>query len=207
MKKILIISSFSLIFLLILFSVATLYLSFFKVKPVTLDINKKIEEKLSQIVLVPKGITRPDYTSDLASYKWEMETREKEVVAVELFYTPSYLRSQGEIIAVLRMVEGGDPSIFVKSLPALIKDQNSLKLTEDPKNTEPETPQGASFKKIKLGVHETNLQTIYIEWELSKNEISQDLTDDYRKLEKYPPSIFKVLYFLPQFFVDLFSGA
>ena len=207
MKRIFIITSFFILIILFLFVSLVIYLSFFKVKPTVLEINRKIEDKLSKVVLVPKGIARPSYTADSASYRWEMETREKEVVAVELVYTPSFLKSQEKIIAFLRMVEGGDPSIFVKSLPALVKDQDSLKLAQDPKDANPSTPQGASFKKISLGIYETNQQTIQVEWEYAKSEIDEDLNSNYKKLEKYPPSLFKFLYFLPQFFVDIFSGA
>jgi len=204
-----IIFSLALVSLLLVITLISLaiYISFFKIKPITLSINNKIEDKLSKIVYVPKGVARPAYNTDSTTYKWEMETNQKEVAAVELSYTPSFLKSQEKIYVNLKMGEHGDPSIFDKSLPALINDEYSLKSSIDPKNSNPQTPPGAIFEKIGLQIEDKKGKAVSIEWQISKKEFGEELANEYKKLEKYPDFIFKFLYFLPQFLIDIFSGA
>lgn len=206
MKKILLFASIAAFLLLIILVSLSIYLSFFKIKPLTQTINNKIEDRLSQVVFIPKGIHRPAHSFNSTSYRWEMETPQKEVVAIDFIYTPAFLKSEENIVATLKMAEGGDPSIFVKSLPALIKDVDSLKVTANPKELNPKPTDNALYKTLSLTFNKAS-QATSIKWEFDKSTMGQNIGTDYNKLEKYPTFILKFLYGLPQFFIDIFSGA
>ncbi len=207
MKKVLIIGSISFSIGFTLLAVAILLFSFLKIKPITKSINSKIETKLQDLVFIPKGVTKTAYTFESTSLVWEMETLQKEFVGVELFFTPGYTKEDRKIIAQLKMVEIGDPSIFEKTLPALIRDQESLQAAYNVKEPNPTASQGAMFSKLSLEINKQKEKATTIEWEFNKSDMDNGLNEEYKKLEKYPKPLLKLLITLPKLIIGLLSGS
>jgi len=205
-KKIVIISVV-LVFVLLIASIAAgIIISFTVVKPTTKAINQKLAEHFAKIVRIPQGILPPNIGFDSTSYSWEMETIEKEVTGVKFSYNPAFVRNQNVILATLEMPERGDASIFNKVLPAVVSDKQSLNSALDIEKANLSANQDAGYSKINLSVKPETKQTIKITWEYDKSKLGNDLSNDYAKLAKYPPSLLGIFYGLPHLIIGLLGG-
>jgi len=185
---------------------AGIVISFTVVKPTTKAINQKLVEHFAKIVRIPQGILPPNVGFDLTSYSWEMETIEKEVTGVKFSYNPVFVRSQNVILATLEMPEGGDVSIFNKVLPAVVADKQSVDSAINVEKANLSANQDAGYSKINLSVKPETKQTVKITWEYDKSKLGNDLSQDYAKLAKYPPSLLRIFYGLPHLIIGLLGG-
>lgn len=206
MKKVIIVSLITAI-IFVLFAVATsIYLAFSVVKPTTETINKQIIKDLSKVIRVPEGIPLPIYGFDETIYFWEMETIAKEVIGVRFKYTPAFGKNEDKIIATLEIAENGDPSIFNKVLSAIITDKQSLLASQDPKMANLSASKDAGYNSIDLAIKENTLQTTKITWEFGKENLSEELSNSYRKLNKYPMFMLRFLFGIPDLIIGLLRG-
>ena len=185
---------------------AAVVLSFTVVKPTTETINQKLTEHFAKIVRIPKGILPPNIGFDSTSYSWEMETIEKEVTGVKFSYNPVFVRNQNVLLATLEIPEGGDVSIFNKVLPAVVSDKQSVDLAINIEKANLSANQDAGYSKINLSVKPETKQTVKITWEYDKSKLGNDLSQDYAKLAKYPPSLLRIFYGLPHLIIGLLGG-
>jgi len=205
-KKIIIIFAAIVIILLISSIAVGIFVSFTIVKPTTEAINQKLAEHFAKIVRIPKGILPPNIGFDLTSYSWEMETVEKEVTGVKFSYNPAFVNNQNVILATLEMPEGGDVSIFNKVLGAVVSDKQSLNSALDIEKANLSANQDAGYSKINLSVKPETKQTVKITWEYDKSKLGNDLSQNYAKLAKYPPSLLRIFYGLPHLIIGLLGG-
>lgn len=194
-KKLLFFLLFVLLGFAILFIWAVIY-GFKVINPTTEEINRGLVKNFSKIVRVPEGIYPQTLTFDETIYVWEMETLQKEVITVRFKYNPAFEKSTNKITATLEMVEGGDASIFVKTLPALISDVQSLQSALDPKKADLAANQNVGYDLIELSLKPSTGQTIRISWDFSKTNVVR-LETQYRKLAKFPTPLLKMIYSLP----------
>ena len=206
MKKFAIIFAAIVAIFLISAIAAGIVISFTVVKPTTKAINQKLVEHFAKIVRIPQGILPPNIGFDLTSYSWEMETIEKEVTGVKFSYNPVFVRSQNVILATLEMPEGGDVSIFNKVLPAVVADKQSVDSAINVEKANLSANQDAGYSKINLSIKPETKQTIKITWEYDKSKLGNDLSQDYAKLAKYPPSLLRIFYGLPHLIIGLLGG-
>lgn len=206
MKKIVITSIIILSTAFIIIITAGIIISFKVIKPTTDSINTDLAKKLSRIVIIPDAIPRPSKSLNETSYSWEMETPQKEVTAIHFFFTPSFFKGQDEITATLEAPENSDLSIFNKVMPAVVSDQQTLQSAQDPLKANLSANQEIGYEEIKLGISQKNNQTEKIIWKFKKSKLDGDLQAKYKKLEKYPTPIFKVLYSIPSVAVSLFKN-
>ena len=206
MKKFAIIFAAIVAIFLISAIAAGIVISFTVVKPTTKAINQKLVEHFAKIVRIPQGILPPNVGFDLTSYSWEMETIEKEVTGVKFSYNPAFVRNQNVILATLEMPEGGDVSIFNKVLGAVVSDKQSLNSALDIEKANLSANQDAGYSKINLSIKPETKQTIKITWEYDKSKLGNDLSQDYAKLAKYPPSLLGIFYGLPHLIIGLLGG-
>ena len=206
MKKFAIIFAAIVAIFLISAIAAGIVISFTVVKPTTKAINQKLVEHFAKIVRIPQGILPPNVGFDLTSYSWEMETIEKEVTGVKFSYNPVFVRSQNVILATLEMPEGGDVSIFNKVLPAVVADKQSVDSAINVEKANLSANQDAGYSKINLSVKPETKQTVKITWEYDKSKLGNDLSQDYAKLAKYPPSLLRIFYGLPHLIIGLLGG-
>ena len=206
MKKFAIIFAAIVAIFLISAIAAGIVISFTVVKPTTKAINQKLVEHFAKIVRIPQGILPPNVGFDLTSYSWEMETIEKEVTGVKFSYNPVFVRSQNVILATLEMPEGGDVSIFNKVLPAVVADKQSVDSAINVEKANLSANQDAGYSKINLSVKPETKQTVKITWEYDKSKLGNDLSQDYAKLAKYPPSLLGIFYGLPHLIIGLLGG-
>ena len=206
MKRLVIISVIFILVFIIASIITAIIISFTVVKPTTEAINQKLAEHFAKIVRIPKGILPPNIGFDLTSYSWEMETIEKEVTGIKFSYNPAFVRNQSVILATLEMPEGGDVSIFNKVLGAVVSDKQSLNSALDIEKANLSANQDAGYSKINLSVKPETKQTIKITWEYDKSKLGNDLSNDYTKLAKYPPSLLGIFYGLPHLIIGLLGG-
>ena len=206
MKKFAIIFAAIVAIFLISAIAAGIVISFTVVKPTTKAINQKLVEHFAKIVRIPQGILPPNVGFDLTSYSWEMETIEKEVTGVKFSYNPVFVRSQNVILATLEMPEGGDVSIFNKVLPAVVADKQSVDSAINVEKANLSANQDAGYSKINLSVKPETKQTVKITWEYDKSKLGNDLSQDYAKLAKYPPSLLRIFDGLPHLIIGLLGG-
>lgn len=203
------IAIFTIIFLIVAFagfSFWAISLGFTKVKPTAISISDKLASNvISKFVRIPEGIQRPAYDYYETGYFWEMETLEKEVTGIKLKYTPSYSAQETDIVVNLEMPEGGDPSIFMKVLPAVIADQNLLMAAQNPLKPELKSFNNELISELEIRTDTKNNQTIAIGWVMKKDKLSQDIKEDYKKLD-YSPWILKTLYDIPSMVIDIFRS-
>lgn len=186
--------------------ITAIVISFTVVKPTADSINQKLTKKFTKIVRIPQGIPPPVRGIDTTSYFWEMETIEKEVTGVRFMYDPAFAPYKRQITAILEMPEGGDPSIFNKVLAAVVADDQTVKSAQDIERANLAANQKAGYSKIDLMIKPETKQVLNISWTFDKNDLEEDLKDDYRKLSKYPKPIFNFLYGLPNLIIGLLSG-
>lgn len=206
MKKIIIIFAAIVIILLISAIAIGIIISFTVVKPTTKAINQKLVEHFAKIVRVPNGILPPNTGFDSTSYSWEMETIEKEVTGVKFSYNPAFANDQNIIVATLEMPEGSDVSIFNKVLGAVVSDKQSLNSALDIEKANLSANQDAGYSKINLSLKPETKQTVKITWEYDKSTLDNDLSQEYTKLAKYPPSLLGIFYGLPHLIIGLLGG-
>lgn len=205
MKKYILISLGIILLLVVLFAIWAVQTSFTRIKPTTEVINQKLASDIFlKIIRIPEGIQRPSYDFEKTAYTWEMETNAGEVTAVNFSYTPAFDKNSKELTAVLEMPEGGDSSIFTKVLPAVIADEQSLKSALDPEKANFGASDRARFSKLALSVNKNN-QTTKIMWTIPKNNLPEDIKEEYSKLN-FDAKTLKKLYSLPGFFIGLFKG-
>lgn len=205
MKKYILISLAAIFVLLILFFVWVVQMSFTKIKPTTEVINQKLaSEVFLKIIRIPEGIQRPSFDFEKTAYMWEMETSAGEVTSVIFSYTPAFDKNSKEITAVLEMPEDGDSSIFTKVLPAVIADEQSLKSALDPEKANFGASEQARFSKLALSINK-NKQTTKIMWTIPKENLPQNIKEEYSKLS-YGAKTLKKLYSLPGFIIGIFKG-
>ena len=123
-----------------------------------------------------------------------------------LYYNPAFVRNQSVILATLEMPEGGDVSIFNKVLGAVVSDKQSLNSALDIEKANLSANQDAGYSKINLSIKPETKQTIKITWEYDKSKLGNDLSQDYAKLAKYPPSLLGIFYGLPHLIIGLLGG-
>lgn len=186
--------------------VASIIISFAVIKPTTESVNQKLSKKFSSIVRIPEGILPPVRGFDTTSYFWEMETIEKEVTGVRFMYDPAFTSDKKQIMAILEMPDGGDPSLFNKVLPAVVADDQTVKSAQDIERANLAANQKAGYSKIDLLVKPQTKQVVKISWTFDKNDLEEDLKKDYQKLSKYPKPVFKFLYGFPHLILGLLAG-
>lgn len=193
-------------FLIIIIVTAwAIYISFSTVKPTTESINKNLLITFGKIVRIPDVIP-PSLDFSQVAYLWEMETLDKEVIEVRFTYTPSYASQDQEITAVLEMTEKGDPSIFDKVLPALIADDQSLNTARDPQRANFGPSERAGYSKLEITKDSRGDKTIKLSWIYQKENLDENLKNDYQKIGTLPDSALKILYGIPGFLVNLVKG-
>lgn len=186
------------------FTAAVIY-SFTSIKPSTEEINKSLAKKFSQVIYIPNGIASPTQTFDETSYSWEMETPQKEIIGVILKHNTAYSRNQQKITLILEMPQGGDPSIFTKVLPAVIKDKQSLESALNPQKANLSANSTVGYENIKLSILPQTNQTVQVTWEFEKSKLEDDLASNYKRLSRLPESQLKFLYSLPHTILGLLS--
>jgi hypothetical protein len=174
-------------------------------KPTTENINRLLAKEFSKVIYIPNGIPSPIQGFYETIYFWEMETPEKEVIGVRLKHNTAFNKDQNKIILTLEKEEKGDPSIFNKVLPAVIADQQSLEAARDPKKANLSANSQAGYNSIKLSVLPDTGQTTQVIWEFDKAKLGDELTNNYKKLEKLPPPLLGFLYTLPHFILSLLA--
>jgi len=204
-KKIVIISTVIIFVVLIFAIVAAVIISFAIIKPTTEEINRKLVEKFTSVVSVPKGILPPAYSFDETNYFWEMETLEHEVTGVKFRFTTAFSKNQNKLQATLEMPEGSDVSLFNKVLPAIITDKQSLDSALDVEKANLSANEKAGYSQIKISVIPQTKQAAQINWEFEKNSLGDDLLNLYSKLN-YPEPLLKFLYGIPHLIFSLLSG-
>lgn len=205
MKKI-IWFSFTIFFLLLIsLSIILTVVSFKTIRPTTALINQNLADSLNRIVRIPKNIALPFQTFEDSTYFWEMETLDKEVIGVMFKYTTGFSKKQKEIEVELAMADMGDPSIFVKVLPAIISDEQSRVSAQDPTHANLGANSQSGYKSISLTVLPTSNQTIKISWRFDKTHFDKN-QDLYQKLNSFPESLLKFLYSLPNFIIGLLGA-
>lgn len=204
-KKIVI--SVSLLFLvLILFPIVAVIYSFAVVKPTTDAINKNLAKYFGKIVYIPEGIPPPIQGFDEIIYFWEMETPAREVTPVRFKYNTGFPKNQHTIQAILELPEGNDPSIFNKVMPAVIADRESLESARDPQKANLGANQQAGYSALNLALTPTTNQTVKIIWNFEKRAFDEETQKLYRKLEKLPEFLTRILFTLPSFTISLFGA-
>lgn len=206
MKKIIIISTIIFVLVTILILVAIVVISFKEIKPTVDSINSDLAKKFTNIVYIPDGIPGPAKMLGETLYSWEMETPQKEVTAVQFSFTPAFFRDQDEIVATLTAPENSDLSIFNKVMPAVVSDQQALRSAQDPLKASLAANPQIGYEELKLGVSQKNGQTEKIIWKFKKSNLNEELITKYKKLEKYPTPILKILYSVPSLVVSLFKS-
>lgn len=205
-KKIIILLTFLLILCLALL-IWAITSAFNTVKPATEKIDEGLEKVFSKVVRIPKeSIPRPSRDFSQTTYTWEMETLEKEVIEVRFSYTPSYASGDEEIVAILEMTEKGDPSIFDKVLPALVADEQSLDSARDAQKANFSANDKAGYSRLEIIKDSRGDKSVKITWIYKKDQLNENIKEDYLKIGKYPPAILETLYTIPNFLVSLVKG-
>ena len=204
MKKLILISLGVIGATFIVLLVYAIYLSFNVIRPTAIAIDTNLLKKYSKLVYVPEGV-RPFLSYGETVYNWEMETPQKEVVRVFFKYTPNYNKGNQNMTAVLEMDEHGDPSIFEKTLPAVIADQKSLMSAQNQQTPDLSANSEAGYKQISLLTSKTG-KVVKITWDFSKDDLDEETKTHYNKLGKYPPKLLSFLYEIPNFIIGIFSA-
>lgn len=205
MKKIILVLG-PIILIIILVIAWGIYVSFTSIKPTTEEIDKDLEAYFSKTFQIPSSIPRPSRDLESVKYQWEMETLSKEISAVELTYTPSFFKDEETITANLKMTQNGDPSLFIKVLPAIITDPQSIKTAQDPQKGDYNPNPQAGYHKLEVALDPKNNQTIEIKWDYEKDKLPSEIKSKYQKLEKYPKPLLKIFYAIPGFLINLARG-
>ena len=172
-------------------------------KPNSRIITQELNLQLKKIVNIPEGLsTGTSY--DKNSFTWEMITPEKEVVGVNFDYDPAYPKYKDKVAASLEMAEGGDPAIFDKALPALVADENSLRVVMGSGGSESSTAAGLKYSRINV-VHDSSGRVIKVIWDISKSSLKENRVD-YSSLSNFPDFALRHLYSLYDYVRDALKG-
>ena len=190
------------LFVLILGAV---FYSFSTVIPTTKSINRDLGKYFSTVVNIPNGIEPPVQTFDQTIYQWEMETPQKEVIGIKLWHETVFESGKKTINLTLEKEEKGDPSIFEKVLPAVISDKQSFDSAIDPIKSNTEATASAKYKSVKVAEVSQSGKTTKIEWQFEKDNLPQNIKEEYKKLENLHLPI-RFLYSLHNYIVDAFSN-
>lgn len=204
MKKILLILTLLIIFITILLTSISTYLSYKIIRPQVKEVNLSLEDEFTKVVNIPRDNARLNLDFNNVFYFWEMETPQNEVVGVYFRYDPDYFSRSDVITTKLEMAEGGDASIFNKTLPALIIDPESLSLTQDATKEIASVALNKKFKDVTIERNENN-QATAIFWTYERGKIASN-SKAYSRLNSYPRSVLRILYEIPNFIVSLFAG-
>jgi hypothetical protein len=205
-KQFLILASIILvIFLTALF--LAIILSFKIVKQTTDKINLALKDDLQTIVRIPTPIPPETKSFDSTTYIWEMETNEGEITKVKFVHDTAFSKNNQNITATLEMVEGQDPSLFNKVLPAVITDKQTIISITDPKRINLGKNEQAGYEKIDIyNIEGRQGQISQVTWQLDKAKILNKNAQLYEKIYKYPLFLLKTLYYLQKFILTLFAS-
>ncbi|HSX19365.1 MAG TPA: hypothetical protein VLE91_04545 [Candidatus Saccharimonadales bacterium] len=204
MKKFILTAIIGAIALLVIL-IGSAYYSFSTIIPTTKAINRDLAQYFSKVVTIPNGIEPPVQTFDQTIYQWEMETPQKEVVGVKLWHNTAFKKGEDTIKLTLEKEEKGDPSIFSKVLPAVVMDKGSLDVAQDSKQSSIDASAEASYKNFKVAERFQNDKATKLEWEFRKDNLPQNIKEEYKKLESLPLPI-GFLYALHNYVVDALSS-
>ncbi len=190
---------FSAGFLLILIGIFSTIISFRFVKPKTRIITNELNLQLKRLINIPDGLNAgTSYNNN--NFSWEMETPRKEIVKVNFNYDPAYPKYKDKITNSLEMEEGGDPTVFNKVLPAIIRDDNLLEVIKESANTKSCRKEGLAYSGISL-VCDNSGRVIKILWKIDKSSL-KDRGVDYSLLSPIPDFALERLYNLYDFVRD-----
>ena len=195
MKRFLIISSIATLIFVAVILITAIVFSFVVIKPTVESINKNLASEFSKVVAIPTQVTSLSQFFDETTYKWEMETPEKEIVGVIFKHTTGFSKDQNLVQATLTVPEGGDISLFSKVLPAIIVDRQSLYSAENPQKANLEANQEALYNSIAISTNAAG-QTKKITWTYDKANFNSNLLNLYSKLKKFPEPILRILFSL-----------
>lgn len=204
-KPLLILSVIILIFLAI-FIYATI-ISFKVVKQSTDKINFSLKDQFQNIVRIPGPIPPDAKNFDSTAYIWEMETKEGEITKVRFIHDTAFDKNSQNFLATIEMVEGQDPSLFNKVLPAVISDRQAILSATDITRINLGKNDQLGYEKIELYPIEGRPgQISKVVWHLDKSKIITANQQLYTNIYKYSPTILKTLYNLQKFIITLFSN-
>ena len=207
MKKKILLSILFLVLILVSAAVYATVIAFTKVKPAADNINRSLSwDSFSKTVAIPKEIPPPSMDFNETAYLWEMVTPQNETTAIRLKYNPAFSREDRVIKLTLEMPGKGDPSIFNKVLPAIITDKQSLEAAQNPQEAQLSENKEAGYKSLNIQVLKENNQVVRFEWEFNKDELKEEIKDEYGKLEKYPKPLLGFLYGLPSTILRLLAA-
>jgi hypothetical protein len=183
----------------------TVIISFKVVKQTTDKINFGLKDNFQTLVRIPAPIPPETKSFDQTIYIWEMETTAGEVVKVRFTHDTAFAKNSQKIIATLEMEQGGDPSVFDKTLSALVADrQTIISITDSNKinlNANPEK----GYDKIEL-TKSTSGKVIKVVWQFNKNVFVNKNQSLYEKIYSYPQGLLKGLYILQRGILQIFSA-
>lgn len=182
-------------------------LSFKVVKKTTDQINKGLNKQFQQLVFIPE-VVPPSYRGYYqTTYRWEMETPQKEVIKVVFTHDTGISKSQNKIVATLSMEPGADASLFNKVLPAVIADKQALGSAQDQEHANLQANDQIGYDKITLEpVANDKTKVSKITWEFQKDKLTKSEESLYRKLNNFPEPLLKILYSLQAFTIGIFAG-
>ena len=207
MKKKILITLGAITLICLVIFVYAIFISFKVVKQSTDKINFGLKDQLQKIVRIPAPIPPESKSFDATIYTWEMETKEGEITKVKFIHETAFDKNSQNISATLEMVEGQDPSLFNKVLPAIISDRQAIVSITDPNHINLGKNEQIGYEKIELYQIEGRPgQVSKIVWHLDKSKIISANQQLYENLYKYPPTLLKTLYSLQKSIITLFSN-
>lgn len=203
MKKsvILILASLAILISVFLF---TVIISFKVVKQTTDKINFALKDNFQTIVRIPAPIPPETKSFDKTIYIWEMETNAGEIIKVRFSHDTAFAKSTDHITATLEMLEGGDPSVFDKVLPAVVSDKQTIISIVDPNKINLNANQIQGYDKIEFTKSTTEKVTKVV-WQYNKEVFVNKNQDLYNKIYSYPQKLLKGLYILQRGILQIFS--
>lgn len=194
MKKLVLVFLAAIAVLIIVLVISSLIISLAIVKPTTDQISQQLFRQFARVVYIPKGLPPQTLNFYEIIYFWEMETPQGEIVGVRFRHTTGFDKDAQNIEAVLEVPENGDVSIFIKALPAMVADSQSLASALDIKKANFSANEQAGYSKLALSIKPETEQTNRITWTFEKEQLVRDLEGDYRKLYKFPKPLLEFLY-------------
>ncbi len=201
-------------FLLIIFVTLTIFIcvllytiiiSFKVVKQTTDKINFALKDNFQTIVRIPAPIPPETKSFDKTIYIWEMETNAGEIVKVRFIHDTAFSKSTANITATLEMVQGGDPSVFDKVLPAVIADKQTIISIDDPNKINLNANPEQGYDKIEFTKSETD-KVIKVVWQYNKEVFVNKNKDLYNKIYGYRERLLVGLYILQSGILQIFSA-
>ena len=204
MKKVLIVTATVFLALGIITFIVAVVISFKVVKQTTDKINFAVKDQIQPLVRIPSVIPPETKSFDKTIYIWEMETKEGEIIKVKLTHDTAFSQKVDKVNMVLEM-DGGDPSVFNKVLPAVIADKQTIISIVDPKRMNTESNPDAHYNKIDFTTKPETGQVTKVIWEFNKEFLTSRNEDLYNKIYSHPEPILKGLYKLQRIILEVFS--